>query len=503
MKILLIQFLHGILLTLAFHPFDIFLVIPISFGGLLYFLEKELLKNMSITHHALGKIGFLHIWIFFLGHFISSFYWLAIPLLAQVKNYWYLIPFAILVLPAFLASFYGFIGYFIIKKFLVNFLQKDTLTNNFTLRTKIALSFAIGFFIAEILRSLLTNFPWNLLGYASNYSLSLMQMASVTGIYGLSLLLYLIGCLTYSRNIPLISLIIIITSLITITGNRRLYYSYNLDNKKKFLSLFLLQPNLPHHNFDPTKQSEDFDKLIAMIDKLPLKDKLDKIQNKTKLVIIPEGVMPFPIEKTELFFLNNLMQEINNKNLLLVTGVDRIANNNLYYNSMILVNDQGEIVDDYDKITLVPFGEYIPGSDFIKPIASVNGFTAGRSKVNIKIFPKNNGESISFIPLICFESIFTPLIKPRPTDKVDFILNLTNDSWFGYSIGPYQHFAMSRMRAIEYGLPLIRASKNGVSAIINSYGKIINQIPLNQEGILIGDLPEDKISTFYMKLLSQ
>jgi apolipoprotein N-acyltransferase len=504
MKILFIQLLHGILLTLAFHPFDIFLVIPISFGGFLYFLEKDLLDNYN-NNINLEKLAFKHSFLFFFGHFLSSLYWLAIPIITEIKLYWYLLPLALVLLPGFLASFYGYVGYFITKRLINKYLAAggpENLKDNIENKSKVAIAFAIGFFLAELARTAVVNFPWNLLGYATNYSLSLMQLASVTSVYGLSLLLFFLGVLAYSRNASLISLVLIVTVLITITGNRRLYYGNLLDNKKKFISLFLLQPNFPYHHFDDKKRLNDYDKTIDLIGNLPLKDQVDKIQNRTKIVFLPEGVMPFAIPKNSITFLEELLEEINNKYLFLIMGIDRFDDQKNYFNSMIALNSFGEIVDDYDKIALVPFGEYLPFVDFFQPIVSdVSSFTPGRSTRNLKLFPKNNSEAITIIPLICFESIFSPILFPRSLDKVDFILNLTNDSWFKNSLGPYQHFAMSRMRAIEYGVPLVRVAKTGISAIVNSYGKIINKIPLGEEGILIADLPEDKVDTHYFSFV--
>ena len=508
---MLLQFIHGALLTLAFHPFDIFLVIPIAFSGFLCCLEKECLAafNKPLQQKAFGAIGFKHGFAFFLGHFISSFYWIVCPLFIDISKYWFLVPLAVLILPMFLAVFYAIASSIICSRILFKYVVEsgvEKFKQNKIQRVKIAIYFAIGFLIAEIIRShILLPFPWNLLGYASGYSLSLMQLASVTGVYGLSLLLYLVGIIPYTKNFIAISTVTIVVIIITLYGNRRLNMSY-IDNnhRHKFVTLYVVQPNLQHHNYEYEKQLAALSKTISIFDTNNLQNAQDST---TQLIILPETAIPFILNKHQHIIFDDLMNKYNN-NAFLISGIDRYDNNkNEYYNSMIMINNTGTIVDSYDKIILTPFGEYIPGYNILKNIlqpivGNAYGFTAGSNSRNLRI-PLQHifSEPLIIMPMICFESIFTPLTKPRSSEKVDLIVNLTNDSWFGKTIGPYQHFAMTRMRAIEYGLPVVRAAKSGISAVINSYGKIINQIQLNGEGMIVAEMPEDKVETIYMKIV--
>jgi apolipoprotein N-acyltransferase len=498
----IIQFIHGALLTLAFHPFDIFLVIPIAFSGFLWCLENQLL--VSKTRREFFWKGFSNAFIFFFGHFITSMYWVAAPLFIDIKQYWFLLPFALVVLPVFLSSFYGLISGFICWNFI-----NAKLKNPYQ-RIVTAFLFSIGFFVAELIRAnFLIPFPWNLLGYATNYSLSLMQMAAYTGVYGLSLLLYFVGTIPYTKNPFAISVVTAAVVLITLSGNNRLKQSYSDEKtKNKFVTLYVVQPNLQHHYHQYEKKLAALSKTTSMVNDKSLSAQTPK-DSKIKFIILPESAIPFTINKYQNSLFDDLMSKYS-INSFLVSGVDRYDNNlQRYYNSMIVINSDGDIIDSYDKTILTPFGEYIPGYGllrfFLKPIVSASyGFVPGSSTRNIRLYsedPEVSAEPLIAIPMICFESIFTPLTHPRDNTNADLIINITNDSWLGNSIGPYQHFTMARMRAIEYGVPVVRAAKTGISAVINSYGKVVEEIKLDGEGVIVADMPEDKVNTFYMKVV--
>jgi len=511
---LITQFIHGALLTLAFHPFDIFLVIPIAFSGFLWCLEKECLSHFKdSTAKDFFYLGFKHTFIFFLGHFITSLYWIANALFVDIGQYWILVPVAVIVLPAFLSLFYSVVGGFICSKFIFRYMSVYDI-QTFKKRTHqkiiIAILFTTGFFFAEIVRSNLPiQFPWNLLGYASGYSISLMQMASVTGVYGLSFILYLVGTMPYTKNPLAISTITILLVVITMLGNKRLHDFSNIKPKKyKLVTLYVVQPNLQHHYHHYEKKLAALLKTTNMIDVNSLNSQKTK-DSKIKLIILPEGAIPFLLNKYQNTVFDDLMSKYSS-NSFLVSGIDRYDPTlKKYYNSKIVVNHNGEIVDSYDKTILTPFGEYIPGYDFLKSIinpvvSSSYGFVPGTSTRNIRLYLDNlnkASEPLVFIPMICFESIFTPLTNPRSDHNADLIVNITNDNWFGNTIGPYHHFAMARMRAIEYGLPLVRSAKTGISAIIDSHGKILQKINLENEGVIVAEMPEDKVATVYMQIV--
>lgn len=502
---LLIQLIHGCLLTLAFHPFDIFLVIPIAFSGFLWCLEKEIVECVNLNKKEFFKIGFKHTFTFFFGHFLSSLYWIINPLFFEIKKYWFLVPFGCVVLPMFLSLFYSIIGGVICSQYLLKVVQSKTFSKLFT-KINIAFIFAVGFFIAEILRSnLFLAFPWNLLGYASGYSLSLMQLASITGVYGLSLLLYFVGTVPYTKNSIAISIMTIIIVIITMYGNKRLH-SIQTSHNRNLIKLYVVQPNIGYHYHQYERQLQALAKTKNIIKQNIAKSSSNS--NDINLIVLPESAIPFILNKYQNVLPDDFMSKYS-ANSFLISGIDRYDDKK-YYNSMILVNNNGEIIDSYDKTILTPFGEYIPGynmlKSILKPIVGNNyGFTPGTKTRNIRLYQASDYDEsapLIIMPMICFESIFTDINKQRDIYDVDLIVNITNDVWLGNSIGPYQHLAMSRMRAIEYGIPLVRSAKTGVSAVFNAYGQVIQEIKLGVEGVIIVEMPEQKVETIYMKFLN-
>jgi apolipoprotein N-acyltransferase len=191
---------------------------------------------------------------------------------------------------------------------------------------------------------------------------------------------------------------------------------------------------------------------------------------------------------------------------VLITGAARAAElapttrNLRAYNSIYVIDHDGSILSVYDKVHLVPFGEYLPFQRFLERLGFMQltkvqgGFLAGdrRRALAAPRAPK-------FLPLICYEIIFPHDVVP-PRERAGWFLNLTNDAWFGMSAGPHQHFQQSRVRAIEEGLPLVRAANTGISAVIDPVGRIIHELPLGTEGVLDSALPQALSPTLYSRL---
>lgn len=498
----LIQFIHGVLLTLAFHPFDIFLVIPITFSGFIWCLQREC-QTAKRTKRTFFILGFQHTFIFFFAHFLTSLYWLANPLTLEIKRYWLFLPLAVVILPTILALFYAVFGGLICSHYMLKVIVNNKSSKSHVKVCTSAL-FAICFFIAEIMRAnLILPFPWNLLGYATGYSLSLMQLASITGVYGLSLLLYFVGTIPHSKNFLAISAMTLLVVILTIHGKMRLNNMSNFS-KKKLVALYIIQPNTAHHYNQYEKKLAALAKTKNLIHNSLSNSLKHTQQYNFNLVVLPESGLPFTINKYQNKIFDNFLSS-HGTNSFLVAGLDRYDSTlGSHYNSMVFMNNLGEIVDSYDKITLAPFGEYIPTTALkyiMKPIVGDSyGFAPGSKTRNIILYSdaaNNMQTQLVITPMICFESIFTA----QHLSNADLIVNITNDSWFGNTIGPYQHLAMTRMRAIEYGLPLVRAAKTGISAVYNSHGKLLQQINLNEEGAIIIDMPEQKIETTYMKIV--
>ena len=184
---------------------------------------------------------------------------------------------------------------------------------------------------------------------------------------------------------------------------------------------------------------------------------------------------------------------------ILIFGALKIDATNFLKNSLIIENKNQETVF-YDKAKLVPFGEYLPFinlKNYFKISERSNlfgwGFKSGKGS---ELLSLPNG--LTFVPLICYEAIFSNFLKPSVKDA-DFILQITNDAWFGKSIGPQQHLAQLRIRAIEYGLPVIRVANTGISAIIDAKGKVVKKLSINKSGYLDSFIPSRKHTTIYGK----
>jgi apolipoprotein N-acyltransferase len=170
------------------------------------------------------------------------------------------------------------------------------------------------------------------------------------------------------------------------------------------------------------------------------------------------------------------------------------------YNSVYVIDHNGTFLARYDKLHLVPFGEYLPFQDFLERLGFMQltkvqgGFLPGerRRKIAVPGAP-------DMLPLICYEIIFPGEAVPKG-ERPGWLLNVTNDAWFGISAGPYQHFQQAKVRAIEEGLPLVRAANNGVSAVIDPLGRVVGALPLGHEGLLDSALPQPAEITIYTRI---
>ncbi|HEV3397430.1 MAG TPA: apolipoprotein N-acyltransferase, partial [Xanthobacteraceae bacterium] len=169
------------------------------------------------------------------------------------------------------------------------------------------------------------------------------------------------------------------------------------------------------------------------------------------------------------------------------------------YNSVYVIDRDGSIGGIYDKVHLVPFGEYLPFEDFLESLGLISltkmpgGFLAGDRRRLMQV-----PGAPPMLPLICYEIVFPDQAVP-PGERPGWLLNLTNDGWFGISTGPYQHFQQARIRAIEQGLPLVRAANTGISAVVDPLGRIVKELPLGAEGVVDSPLPQAIAPTLYVR----
>ncbi len=445
------------------------------------------------------------------GYFLAGLWWLGSAFLVEADKFLWALPIAVGGMPAGLALFTA--GGFALARVL------------WSPGAGRILALATGLGAAEWIRgTVFTGFPWNEFGMALGGNLVLAQISSLAGLYGLNFLAVaifaapatLIDGATGTDGEPARRPLWrsptgwagAALAAIAIFGAARL--GAGPSEFEPSVKLRIMQPNLPQ---DEKFRPENKDRILSHY--LSLSDRATSPQSSGAMdathLIWPESAFPFILSRdpASLARIGALLGDTTT----LITGAARIgdrARGDLlpgetqatYHNSIQVIGKAGVILDTYDKVHLVPFGEYLPFSGFltsygIRHLVHIpGGFTPGALRKSITA-PKLP----AFAPLVCYEAIFPgeALAGDGKSDRPGFMLNLTNDAWFGHTPGPYQHFAQARLRSIEEGLPLVRAANTGISAIIDAHGRIISQLPLGVEGVLDGALPKRIEATFFSK----
>ncbi len=450
---LLILFIGGILASLAFAPYFIWPLLILGLSVLFYFLNTATSKKQAALFGL--SFGF--------GMGVCSFSWISHALLIDNGSFALFIPIA-------LSGLGIFLGLFFMIPAILAFLSPSGY--------KRWLAFACWFVLFEWIRSwFLTGFPWNLIGSIWTDYPSILQFAAVMGVYGLSLITVLV--FTAPALLPDKKPILItgITfALIIGDGMLRLYQAVPEDVFG--VKLRLVQPNIQQTlKWNPQRAAENMSNLIRLS-----REKNDAITH----VIWPETAVPYLLENNPDERLR-LMGAVRQGGTLL-TGAMRIVSKEkrLLANSIFILNDLADIVGYADKSHLVPFGEYVPlrgilPFDKIVPISS--DFVAGIGPETRHV-PKAPPASL----LVCYEIIF-PHAVTQGKHRPEWIINVTNDGWYGDSAGPHQHLGMAQLRAVEEGIPVVRAANTGISAVISPYGELLKTLPLNKEGIIDSALP--------------
>ncbi|MEQ8284347.1 apolipoprotein N-acyltransferase [Thalassospira sp.] len=469
----------GALAVLALPPFFFIPVLPVCFAILLWSL-----KGVRCNKGALSA-G----WWFGTGHFAAGFYWISHAFLVQPEIYGWMIPFALLGLGGGLAIFP-----------MLAVWASWRLTDGLVRR---AVLLSVFWAISEYLRGhILTGFPWNLLGHVWAIDPAPMQFASVVGVYGLSFVTALFATLPAAvisgkrGRIAAFSGVMIVAVL---WGGGALRLSLvGPDGSDVALSelspdvpvVQVVQPNIAQRDkWRPELQNQHFTKLIEMSQR---PDEMSPAQK--RIVIWPETAATFFVETQTTARMQ--MAEALGPDDILITGAPRTyprdTDEYKVWNSIQVIDASGEIVASFDKFHLVPFGEYVPFRSILplpKLTAGGTDFSAGPGPQTLSI----NGMP-SFSPLICYEVIFPGRVADDE-NRPDWLLNVTNDGWFGDSAGPYQHMAAARFRAVEEGLPLVRAAYTGVSVFFDPYGRKLADLPLRTRGVMVHPLLSDKNHT--------
>ena len=480
----------GALSALAMAPFNLWPLLAITLPVFVWLLDGT----------GTGRSGFISAffsgWWFGFGYFLAGLYWIGMAFLVEADRFAWLLPIAVVSLPAGLALYTG------LGAVLARLL--------WTPGPSRILAFALGLGIAEWLRGhLLSGFPWNSFGYALAAVPALAQTASWIGLWGLTFIALAVfaspAVITdkfEATKRPWLwpAIAVLVLAVLGVYGLHRLATietGFVADVK-----LRITQPNLPQdQKFQPAAKHAILDRYIAISDRATAPDR-QGIRDVTHL-FWPESAFPFFLEQ-EADALARIADLIHG-GAVLITGAARLeeprppANEARVYNSIRVVGSDGAISATYDKVHLVPFGEFLPFQSFLESIGLEQltrirgGFSAG---------PRLRALSIPRLPpaapLVCYEAIFPGEVipeGPRPA----WMLNVSNDGWFGLTPGPYQHFLQARLRTIEEGLPLVRATNNGISAVVDPLGRIVAMLPLGQEGVLDARLPLPIEPTYYAR----
>jgi len=471
-------FLAGAFSALAFAPFGMFPALLLAYAVLVVLLDGAFADARRFRAAALAG------WSFGFGQFLAGLYWVGYAFTVDAAAHAWQIPFVAVLLPGGLAIFTA-----LACTISVWFWPHGSARIFY---------FAVVYGIAEWLRGhVLTGFPWNLAAYGWGALPGVMQSTSVIGAYGLTLLTLLLGASmakfagrrpgSWRLPVTLVSLFV----LLWVGGEARL--ALVSSPPVPGVHIRLVQPNISQAEKYPLKyRLRNWFRLIDL-SKAPAR-------TTPTIIVWPEAAPPF--------FLGAAPEALGEiaamtpPGRVLMTGTPRAKANAdgkfVYFNSFLIFSG-GKIIGTYDKSHLVPFGEYLPFPRLLhvlglsKLVEMPDGWAAGTGP---RTLPVPGAPKVD--PLICYEIIFPGAVIGA--ERPGWIVNVTDDSWFGPSTGPYQHLLMARMRAIEEGLPVVRDANTGISAFIDPLGRVLAQLPLGRMGFLDGNLPTALPPTIYARL---
>ena len=472
----------GAISSYSLPPYNYFIINFITFSLFFIFVFNKKKRTPN------DKFFFQYGWCFGFGYFLFSLYWISISLTFD-QSFKFLIPVAVILLPAFLAIFYGLMTYL----FSI-FYSKNVIISFFI--------FSILFGTIEFARgSILTGFPWNLISFSFSSSIYFIQILSIIGTYSFNLIcisLFTLPALFILKNsrteIVVCFFFILISAAFLIFGKITDNHFNSLESVKNSYTIKAISPNI---NLDRFYSKKDEIKIINELIELSSPSKIEPT-----IFLWPEGIIPDSylreMSSYKKLFLNKF-----GENDLIIMGLNSVTRNNdknIFFNSMAIFNNKLDIITSYNKVNLVPFGEFTPFESILGLIGlktvtnNYQSFSSGETRTPLHI--KNSKIDLTLLPLICYEIIYSG--KLSRDNNFDYIINISEDGWFGNSIGPEQHFAHSIFRSIESGKYIIRSANNGISAIINPIGIIEKKVEFGSTGYV--KLTESKLvkSTLFM-----
>ncbi len=487
-----IAFAAGALSVLALAPFGAWPVLFATVPVLVWLIDGSADERFGgiVAAAAAG-------WWFGFGYFLAGLYWIGIAFLVDAQTFGWLMPFAVAGLPAGLAVFIA------AGAGLARYL--------WTRGPARVLALAVALTAAEWLRGhVLSGFPWNAIGYALTQPLALAQGAALVGLWGLTFVAVAVFATPAvladdhaDTRRPWIPLLCGLAVLAGLAGYGAVRLSRAPTRFVDGVRLRIVQPNLPQDDkFSYAARQEVMGRYLALSDRATGPERTG-VKDVTHL-IWPESAFPFFLsrEPDALAQIKALLPP----GTVLITGAARPeegasrTGGMRAFNSVYVIDHEGSLLALYDKVHLVPFGEYLPLQQLLEGIGlsqlvkMPGGFLAGDRRRPLAV-PR----APAMLPLVCYEVIFPGAAVPRDTVRPGWLVNLTNDGWFGNSTGPHQHFQQARVRAIEEGLPLVRAANTGISAVIDPVGRIVKELPLGTEGVLDSALPQPTAPTLYVR----
>ncbi len=474
----LLPFFLGLLTVLSFQPFNLsfinFFILPIFFFLIVYVKKKS---RSSYRKKPYLKNLFLLGFIFGFGFYLSGIFWISYSLTFE-ESFKFLIPFAVLFIPLFLGLFFG-LTTLIIGQFL-----------NYNFSSLLLFSGSLAF--SDFLRGkILTGFPWNLWSYSWSWLNEILQILNIVGLFAFNLLIitiFTLPAILFFRE-KLGKKIMILSSAFLLFFSIYIYGTVSINKNKGHLEFIsndnkilikVISPNFELKYFTSLEEIETkMEKLLKYSDPDP---------DRHTLFIWPEGVFTgYSLSEIKRFS-KDVKDKFTNKHLILFGINTNNKKTEEVFNSMVVINHKFEILHKYDKRKLVPFGEFIPFENSLKKFGikkitqGYNSFSKGTEQGNIIL------DKINILPLICYEIIFTELIQ-QSKSKTNLIVNISEDAWFGNSIGPHQHFAKAIFRSIENDTFLVRSANKGISAIINNKGEVIKQLNPKEVGSIEMNIP--------------
>ncbi len=418
-------------------------------------------------------------WLGGAGYFAAAMFWIVEPFMVDAATHGWMAPFALLLLSFGMALFWALAAW---------------LGSQRRLWRSAALPLALAFAATELLRSyIFTGLPWALIGHIW-IDTPLMQLAALTGPIGLTLLATLAAALPVAGLAgSRLQLLAGLAASTLILGTGWLWGQSQLATidppRSPALVVRLVQPNAPQAE----KWREDRAQVFLQ---RQLSFTAVRADPQPDVVIWPETALPYLLDQS-----GPVLEAIAGaaQGVPVILGINR-SDGERYYNSLIVTGAGGAVAASYDKHHLVPFGEYFPGGNLAATFGLTgfaarqgDGFSAGPGPRVL-----NLGHLGKVLPLICYEAVFPQDLNAAP-ERPDWVVQITNDAWFGSLAGPWQHLAQARLRAVEQGLPLVRSANTGISAVIDARGRVVRSLPLNQMGYADATLPPSLPPTLYAR----